>query len=498
MDPMNLILVEDEPAALAILENIIKKLPLTLNIVGKARNGLEAKELLKTHRHIDIVITDIKMPLMDGLELSEFIYQENRNVDIVILSGFQEFSFAQKAMQFGVEDYLLKPLMPEKMTQVLSKIAARRTSSNREQERRFLESCLKGNKQAGDNEWHKNYKMITLHLGSYNGLVVEDGHIEEKIALLETENIFVLSGRKKNEFVLIFLASLSLSEKIRQIQTVFHQVSFVMVYVGKHLTAHELNGTLIKMSRTIELHHRLGQQQSLNLESVGLNAMIQKASNDWYLLIESLEEDYLRGAWEVLEGKLQQFLTEKKEIASLTTLQIVDQANHLIGFFNGHLDPNYQINRNVIEDIIVSSVMLEDILQGFKELLAFFLEQVMQYPEKIDSYDFYLLIEAFMQENYSRGDLNLALISGHFGISTTSVNDLFKKYQQGTFKEVLLKLRMEQAVAKIRKDPVKSLKQIAEEVGYKDALYFSKVFKKQYGKSPSIFQEEIRDKHNPR
>lgn len=487
---MKLLLVEDEPAALTILEKIIERIPMEIEIIGKAKNGLAAKEILENHPKIDVVITDIKMPLMDGLELSEYIYQEKPSIEVVILSGFQEFSFAQKAMRFGVEEYLLKPIKLEKITEVLNKIDQRQAKKKIEYERNLLEKAVKSSRIATDN-WAKKYRMLTLHVGSYNGMVVfNHTEIERNIEGFEESQAFVLNGRKRNEFVFIFPESTQLSKRIEQLQNSFVYNSYLLVYSTSSLTLSQLNSIYSKMSRMIELHHRMDAQAVLNFNTMKDKLISQEDVLDWSSLSEKLQDIYLKGDWAELEKQLNTAV--RAGLDTLTTRQILNRGNHFLHFINQYLKDEKQINSGVFEDIILSSVKLADIIHDFEQLIAHFLEQSKQFPEKIDSYEFYQLVENFVRKNYDRSDLNLTLISTHFGISMASLNELFKKYKQQTFKEFLLHLRMTQATNKIKQSPEKSLKQIAEEVGYKDALYFSKVFKKHYGKSPSSFQEEIR------
>lgn len=486
---MKLLLVEDEPAALAILEKMVERIPMEIEIIGKARNGLAAKEMLENHPEIDVVITDIKMPLMDGLELSEYIYQEKQDIEVVILSGFQEFSFAQKAMRFGVEDYLLKPISLKKITEVLSKIDLRQAKKRVAHEKNLLEETIK-NTHTANSGWTKRYRILTLHFGSYNGLVVFDhAEIKNGIKGFENSQLFILNGRKRNEFVLILTESANLPQQIEQVQKSFVENSYMLVYSTTSFTLSQLNSTYSKMSRMIELYHRLDAQEVLNFNTMKDNLITQEDILDWSTLSKKLQDIYLKGNWADLEKRLNKAARERLD--TLTTRQVLSRGNHLLVFINQYLKDEKQINPSIFEDIILSSVKLTDILHDFEQLIKHFLDQSKKLPEKIDSHEFYQLVEQFVVQNFDRFDLNLTLISTHFGISVASINDLFKKYKQQTFKEFLLHLRMTQATSKIRESSGKSLKQIAEEVGYKDALYFSKVFKKHYGKSPSSFQEEI-------
>lgn len=489
MEPLKLLLIEDEPAALQILKNIVAKLPLSLEVLGCGRNGIEAQKLLETYPQTDVVITDIKMPLMDGLELAAFIHQEKLTVDVVILSGFQEFTFAQKALAYGVKEYLLKPLSPSKLTETLETIAKRRQISGQAQEKELLQNYLNGNQISRTTTIQKQYKLVSIHLGSYNGLVVEARELVlERIGQLRKG--VLLQGQKKYEYLWLLPEDDSFAQSLAQLENILTPFSYGVIYHNERCKAQELNGLATKLSRWCELHHTLDGQWMRSFSELAKEKAITKDPLNWLQVDDQLSDWFLQGSWEQLKKYVTENLVNETVLSPLTTLQILDRGNKLLVFFNSHLPREQQISTTAFGDAILGAVKLADVAVLFKELLAHFFQVVNQYPEKINSEAFYQLVEGFVKEHFAAKELSLKLLSQHFGISTTSVNDLFKTYRQKTFKEVLVDYRMEQALEDIRQHPTRNLKQIAEEVGYQDALYFSKVFKKNYGRSPSAIQKE--------
>ena len=116
-----ILLVDDEILVRdAIKENIDWK-SLDCELVGDCENGKQAAEFVKEHP-VDIVLTDILMPYMDGMELSKFLHDNYPDVVIVIFSGFGEFEYAKKAIQYGVSEYLLKPVTAMELTGVINKM----------------------------------------------------------------------------------------------------------------------------------------------------------------------------------------------------------------------------------------------------------------------------------------------------------------------------------------------------------------------------------------
>lgn len=119
-----LLLVDDEPSATEYLATIIQKYLPEFEVAAIAENGAEAIKALST-QPCDIVVSDISMPVMDGLALMETLQRSWPWVRCVLVSGYQDFAYAQQAIRYGVSDYLLKPVSYKEFGQVLQKLAVR-------------------------------------------------------------------------------------------------------------------------------------------------------------------------------------------------------------------------------------------------------------------------------------------------------------------------------------------------------------------------------------
>ena len=116
------LLIDDEPWALYGLKTLIDWEALGYRRAGEAENGLKAMELLKKG-NIDVAISDIRMPGMDGIQLMETIQEEKLPVEVVLVSGYSEFEYARKAVRYGAFDYLLKQVSAEELTDVLRRLS---------------------------------------------------------------------------------------------------------------------------------------------------------------------------------------------------------------------------------------------------------------------------------------------------------------------------------------------------------------------------------------
>lgn len=142
--PIRIFVVEDESL---ILKNIIKKieqLSPDFQVVGSAYNGMDALALLESSK-AQILFTDIKMPMMDGLDLIRRIREKNKDLQIAILSGYNDFEYARSAIQYGVADYLLKPVKLEHLECVLKKMQESIRKKQQTLQRSILTSAIVGN-----------------------------------------------------------------------------------------------------------------------------------------------------------------------------------------------------------------------------------------------------------------------------------------------------------------------------------------------------------------
>ena len=115
------LLVDDEEEVMDMIERRISWPELGFEVVGKAQNGIKALEISEKLQP-DVVITDIKMPYMDGLELARNLKQDNPCVRILILTGFDEFEYAKEAVRLEIDEYILKPVNAIELSDCLKRL----------------------------------------------------------------------------------------------------------------------------------------------------------------------------------------------------------------------------------------------------------------------------------------------------------------------------------------------------------------------------------------
>lgn len=130
------VIADDEKVERSGVRFLLKRLDEMFEI-SEFSNGQEAWEWLSKHP-ADILLTDVKMPFMDGMELIRRVYEKDPGIRIVVFSGFSEFEYARIAMKYHAENYILKPVNPAEFSQTMKRIVAEITAE-REKERKFAE-----------------------------------------------------------------------------------------------------------------------------------------------------------------------------------------------------------------------------------------------------------------------------------------------------------------------------------------------------------------------
>lgn len=488
---LKLFIVEDEPVALKFLESLVATLDLPVEIVGKARNGVEACKLIE-ETSIDVVLTDIKMPLMDGLELASYLHHRYPDIAVIILSGFEEFSFARKALQFGVKDYLLKPIHQEKLTQILAKFQmeyeSRAYVKFEEQLEQFIVKAADPSELV---QLDKSYFFFYVRIGSYDFMHAIREYTKEEVKMIGgDEEIYCINGESKNEFFLISENHSFAPALIERLKTFFHCETFVFVYPKYSFSlakGRRLYSQCIKLGQN---SHIIQEQQVICLQEEYLYDD-DRHNQHWQDVFEKMNRDYRSGNWSNLKLDVLRYFFHATEASFPKTYQLVYRAGNIIDFFNMKLTDSVKFSETIFEEVIKATLYKDDLMNTVDELVDGMIDGLKQFPSKVTSEEYHALISAFVDKNYGDNSLSLTTLTNHFGISATSLNYLFKSYSKCTFKEYLLAVRMRRAKYLIETMVDLSLKEVSEKVGYNDALYFSKVFKKFFGETPSDFQNRL-------
>jgi len=152
---INLLIVDDEPIITQGLRYTIPWDTYGIKVIGEAEDGEEALEILRKQQ-VDIVLTDVRMPVMDGIELARTINEQMPRTRVIIISGYDEFEYAREAIRFGVKDYLLKPVDIDELLERVNSLK-REIIAEKEASRNLENTVLQEVKL--ENEWKKSWMV---------------------------------------------------------------------------------------------------------------------------------------------------------------------------------------------------------------------------------------------------------------------------------------------------------------------------------------------------
>ncbi len=536
MNRYKIILVDDEAE---IRQGMIKKInweELGFLVVGEAENGIEALDIIdKTSP--DIVITDIRMPFMDGIKLSENIKYRFPTTKVVIISGFDEFEYAQTAIGLGVLRYILKPINAIEMSELLREIKQilddeRRSKNDIQLLKQNYKKSLPMLKERFLNHWIEDY--VEASIIEENRETFALGVLQNRIAvavlrpddqlrkdtdialvknkallnvaifniceeIVEENNLGVIFMRT-NEIVL--LISLGEAEAPKTSNRIFLGLEQIKTAVEKYLNI------------TITIGVGNACQDPTVLYKSYLSAL---AALDYTVMLGNNKIIYLEDIEPSTTQDLKLDEVDERALVMAIKLGSPEDIKKAIDRLIGRIDgmqlylKDYQLYIIDILSIIlnfVTSMELDwDLLWDKKD--NFLLEiNKLKTKEKINAWLFEICIKisnelaqtrnhnkndliekakAHIQDNYNDEDLNAEKLCEILHISTNYFSALFKKEVGLTFTSYLTQMRIDQAKRLLRNTDLKTF-DIGNQVGYSQGHYFSYVFKKHTGISPTEYR----------
>ena len=530
-------LVDDEINIVRNLEKIIPWEAMSIELIGTAANGAKALDLAREGKP-DLILSDIRMPVMDGIELLRQLRESGYEGEMIMLTGFQEFDYARSAVKYGARDYILKPIDYEELQLVIERTAAgireikinelKETARWRELSELAYEKILLDLlmdytsfplhrlREEGDRSWlDQRYWMLLVDLDDYSQIARQDER-ERKLVHFAVRNVLqdalspelaeyaVLLTREGEWCVLIPLpvtgpsgaamaAGAASSERLRtwseQVQQAVERYVKLSVSVGVYpspLAAEELADAYRKVQRGLQLslesRHILIHEQTAGTDATG---------SSFWGLADGLATGLTQGDSAKIEQTLEELGRSIKEAGGHNSMR----AEQMLHFLCLHL---LREMRSV--GLLGSSqeqtvwAKLEDSL-NVKELVEcvhLLIRECQQVSTGRRKSPELLMASArdYIQKHVAR-DLGVEELAQHLGISNSYFSLLFKQHHQETFLEYLTRERMELAKSLLLHSD-KSVTQIGKLAGYAERRYFTKVFHKYEGMTPTEFRERAK------
>lgn len=532
-------LVEDEKV---IREGFRDKIPWEqygFSLAGEASDGEMALPMIRKIRP-DVLITDIKMPFMDGLSLSEIVKEEFPKIRIIIISGYDDFEYARQAIAAGVDQYLLKPITRLTLRNVLLELKEKLDQEQEQKDyqiqyqdemqefeqfslRRFFEKILDGKLSVKEIYEEAAQKSLELNASSYN-LILFTIYEKSEAATADRRERFT---RRQQEVFHYFL---------RHPQYILFRLNvncYGVLVKGEESQMEELAERSLESIRAAlapeESHLEWYAAVGTPVERLSLLPQCYKTVNHYFafrfimpgrhILTESTLADHLSSQEEKNIGTVD-FMQMDPEIIRDFLSRGADKEIH--DFVESYLE-NIQaaLQSRMFQSYVILNVRfavvaflesigasqadyagrieqaVKEIHGGEEELFTYFagmLGLAMEIRDQINNYQGGKMLKKaldYIEDNFDKESLSLNTAAEKIGVSASYLSAIFSQNMQKTFVEYVTEKRIEKA-KKLLKQTEKSSGEIAKEVGYKDAHYFSFVFKKLQGCSPREYRAEKR------
>lgn len=528
MERYKVILVDDEAEAIDVMKVKICWDDIGFEVVGSATNGVKALELVEKLQP-DVVLTDIKMPYMDGLELSRKLRQDYPNIYIILCTGFDEFEYAKEAVHLEIKEYILKPINAAEMSECLTRL---KETLNREREEKlnvkkledyfqnalptlksnFFSSLIEGRVSEGDYKRFLTAYQISMKGPLFSCVVFHTSanHVpkgmdplllsmsverEIKQRLVEEWNCqeFIYFGNT------VLILEIDTEEKMSQItDTCDRFCRWAYRIMGAVVTAgigticnslYDINASYEGAREAVSYRVLYGTMRAINIEEIvpkEQKVQIQSEETRMHELFRAIhvgnEEEIKRVAKKEIEKLHENTATIGQH--NLVTMEMISS------FFkfctNNSLDFN-EMTGNISNLYEKVSQMDESALISWICKMAVAISEKLQIVRNSSSKRLITEAQNIVQEKYMESEMSLDTVCSVLGVSNSYFSSIFKKEVGKSFISYLTDYRMDIASELILNTDDKSYA-IAEKVGYQDANYFSYVFKKKFGMSPSKYR----------
>ncbi|WP_395013773.1 response regulator [Robinsoniella peoriensis] len=489
-------IAEDEPAALEHICTIIQNKCPNFQVVGTAEEGKSALEQLEYLRP-DVLITDVKMPVMDGIFLIKRVKEKYPDILSVIISGYQEFDYAQSALHYGVCDYILKPVKPSTLQESMYMIEGRldeyyyglRNRTIREMYLGNISDPVRFRRIFSDD----GYYIALLRKNSLPRRFAEFRGVE--IFSIKEEQLMVY-GRDEMEALYICPVKLMVHSSFEKFMmhilekqkntAAFH----TLVLKERPVPAEKLPEMIRQLYQTMDYQLVIGKNQIIRDEDFdAAEKGGHKFDNSSLSRLEFLIKEHNRqdipdeisrcfAKWS--REEYTQLWTEEKVREMFSVFRRADLLDEPVAMCEYFIDEAFYYAENMQK-------LAEDIRQI---LCRNILEESRTW--KIDTPEFFDKVEKYLKEHLTE-PLSPQKICDVFGISQAYLSRLFRKYSTVSFSKRLTILRVEKAQQIMRDKRELYIKDIASRVGYGDQFYFSRIFRSVTGISPTEYMEELKN-----
>ncbi len=476
-----LVIVEDEKMIRQGINSMVRRSGIPIEEIIECRNGLEALDVLR-EKEVDVVLTDIRMPKMDGIKLAKEISYMETPPKVVVISGYDDFSYAVEILRSGARDYLLKPIEREKLVAILEKIeeeiVAERSKVQelREKENLHLKHQLKlflcmptlenleVLKQTDNNYFSE--RVYWFYCVNHQKCPLDQVQDSLFLPNMEGQDFYIIfdeMAKEQLEGILkgLYYGASCKHHGIEEIETAYQEAIRI-----RKLAFYKIKG------KEAEEEGEVGDGQKEMTIASRITQLI--GTNRLKEAIKLLELFECR----VQRGEVSQRAFE--EVMESLLVQVKETYNNVITVEDSAYVPLRTI------------YYYENIEVYIKKVGGFLSDIHSKISQEFEDYKNKQKIQkaiTYIQENYSK-DLNMAVVSNYISMNYSLFSLVFKEFTGMNFVNYVKKLRVERA-KELLACTDKRINEISLLVGYENEKHFMKVFKSIYGVSPSEYRKNI-------
>lgn len=538
MNEIKVFLVEDEMVIRRGIKNSIDWEKEGYIFCGEASDGELAYPMIIKEKP-DILITDIRMPFMDGLELCKLVKKELPNIKILILSGYDEFDYAKEAIRLGVTEYLLKPISSGKLLEALNGVSEsiRREKEDKDlvrkymeemrentehEKQKFFEQMIAGNLSMADAlETGKKYEM-NLSAGMYNLLLFRftlgeenrksgelKGEAEYAIEKLTERLEYVFEFQRGVEgwaFLLMADNEEQMSERVKELskdlEEIMKNYSTIAYFggIGQPVARlRELEESFREAERALAARFTMELNRIISVEDIRMAQNVDTLDDIEITSFGEIEktrtmlEKFLNnGAEDEIDEFVDVYINELPEenLKSVLMRQYVIMDAYIVMMSFCEKIEGIEGEMQAQSEELKNSMKTSQTLEEIKNYIRMLLKKIIGVRDTISGRRYSDIIEIAkdqIRKTYMSDEISLNTIAAEVGMSPSYFSSIFSKEMGKTFVEYLTEIRMDRAKELLMCSSMKT-SEIGYEVGYKDPHYFSYIFKKTQNCTPKEFR----------
>lgn len=523
---IRIMIVDDMPIFLEYLRGCIDWNSYGFEICCEAHDGREALEKIDEF-YPDVVLTDITMPYVNGLELAEKVTKDYPDISVILITGNNEFEYARKAVKLGVCDYIVKPFEKEELILSLLKLhdnidkAVESTEIKNAKHNEDLRALIYVGTSGEDSEKKLEEKIF--------------GNYEEKAGYLLALLRFDVSSYAANDaddreqlmnWEQLIAKMLSDKLEIEGQFKIFHDYEnniVVLMRFDSHLESdnykgYEFSDIIQIVKNQLEIGSSIALAKADKLKEIkmayekALVYLSQRSFGQFYDIrnssdevtyssleaitrlnkdLETLQSDDAENVLNILWEKLREGRNVDEREVKIYDMNLLSSAISIL--MTNIISKGFSIEKIYGEGFSPEKFMSDaSNAQEMKERVIFLYKKRIEFErgkKQSKTHDIATSAKEYIEENYADSGLSISDISENLCVNQTYLRKMFKDEMNMTLTEYITQYRMQKAKALLTSTDDK-LSSIAENVGYNDVSYFSNVFKKFYGVSPRSMSKE--------